>query len=310
MNKENKIVFILGPTAVGKTAVGIALAKKLNGEIISCDAMQVYDKIFIASNKPGLEEMNGVPHHLVGGISMDENFDVARFLKVANPLIDDILKRNRSVIVSGGTGMYARALLDGIFEIDDIPQEIGEQLEKEAREKGLDYLYQELSSVDQRSAARIHPHDERRILRALEVYRAAGVPISSLQETSSGLWGKRPVMIFGLDMDRDWLYERINARVEKMFEDGLIEEVAKIQGVEVSRTACAIIGLKEVGGYLAGKCTLQEAKEEMKKNTRRLAKRQLTWFRADQRIKWVLIGRDQTVEQITNQIIREVMNAG
>lgn len=306
---DDDIVFILGPTAVGKTAVSISLAQKIGGEVISCDAMQVYQQISIASNKPTSEEMRGVPHHLVDFVPLDEVFDVARFLKHAKAAMNEILSRNRRVIIAGGTGMYAKALLDGIFDIDAIPQDIKEELSREKCGKGLDFLYKELSSVDTLAASRIHPNDERRILRALEVYRFTGVPISELQKKTSGLWGQYPVAVFGLEMDRELLYDRINKRVEKMFEAGLMDELVRIKDVALSKTARAIIGLKEVGAYLNGQYSLEEAKEEMKKNTRHLAKRQLTWFKADKRIRWILMDEHEPIELITEKISREMNNA-
>jgi len=293
---------IAGPTAVGKTAVGVSLARRLDGEIISCDSMQVYQGLAVASNQPTAEEREAVIHHLIGTVPLTESFDAASFAEAAYRCLAEISDRGRLPIIVGGTGMYMKVLLDGIFESQEVPEEIREQLEQEAARKGSSVLYEQLKVIDPQAADRIHPHDTRRIIRALEIYRLTGEPISALQRQTDGLWGKRPVFLFGLAMDRQRLYQRINDRVETMFAQGLVDEIRSIRQMDLSKTARAVIGLKEVGAFLDGQCSLDEAKEEMKKNTRHLAKRQMTWFRADERIQWMDVGRQDDAENVAGRI--------
>lgn len=304
--KGKKIIFIVGPTAVGKTAVGIFLAKMLNGEIISCDSMQVYQDVQIANNKPSEEDMASVPHHLIDFVPLTENFDVVRFRKTAQGCIDDVLSRGKIPIIVGGTGMYMKALLDGIFEGPVVSEDVRKGFEEELERKGNAIMHQELKSVDPEAAGKIHLNDVRRILRALEVYHCTGTQISQLQKEAKGLWGDYDISNFGLRMDRKKLYGWIDARVDEMFDSGLLDEIRSIQGVSLSRTAQAIIGIKEVRAYLSGEWALDQAREEMKKNTRRLAKRQLTWFRSEKRLQWIDIGADENAEGVAKRIFKKI----
>lgn len=299
---KHQIIFIVGPTAVGKTAVGILLAQELGGEIISCDSMQVYRGMRIASNKPSEEELNSVPHHILDVVPLTQHFDVVQFEQLARKHINDILNRGKAPIVVGGTGMYMKVLIDGIFDSDHVPEAIRQKVLQQIKEKGREAAHQQLALVDPVAAKKIHWNDERRLVRALEIFYATGRPISELQQQASGLADEHDVAIFGLTMDRKALYDRIDQRVEEMFEKGLVDEIRSVSHVVLSKTASAIIGVKEVKKFLAGEISFQEAKDEMKKNTRHLAKRQLTWFRAEQRIQWMdLSGIDHA--QATVKII-------
>ena len=282
-----RIIFIAGPTAIGKTQFALDLAKEITGEIISCDSMQVYREIRVASNKPSAEVLKEIPHHLINVVSIEEEFDAARFNRLALKAIEDIHRRERTPLVVGGTGLYMQILLDGIFESKPKNESLREELKEKAKEKGISFLYDILKIEDPAAAQKIHPNDLRRIIRALEVTRTEKRPFSELQKNRQGLWGKYDIQIFGLNRPRQELYERIEARVEQMFENGLVEEIKSLENRNWSKTAQNIIGVREVLGYLKKEYDLKRAKELMKLNTRHLAKKQLTWFRKDQRIEWI-----------------------
>jgi tRNA dimethylallyltransferase len=302
---KDKIIFIVGPTAAGKSGVALETAKFCNGEIISCDAMQIYKEIRIASNRPSDNEIEQVPHHLVGFLSVTEDFDVARFNHLARESISSVLTRDKVPIVVGGSGMYVSILLDGIFSSGGRDNELREQLMEQAENSGSKYLYDRLCSLDPAAAAKVHSNDLRRIIRALEVIEVDKSPISQLQGKREGLWGKYNITIYCISRERDDLYDRINSRVEKMFAAGIIDEIKRLENLKLSRTAGALIGVKEVRAYLDGVIELEEAKEQLKRNTRRYAKRQLTWFRKDQRLKWILI-KDEDEKEIAQRIIEDL----
>ncbi len=295
----NKIIFIVGPTAVGKSEIAFALAQEIKGEIISCDAMQVYKEINIASNKPPRFMLEKIRHHLISLISIEEEFDVAEFNRRAREAIKEIHVRGHIPIIVGGSGMYMQILLDGIFEGKARKNEgLREELKRKAQEKGVLFLYDVLKKKDPQAALKIHPNDLRRIMRALEVLALENKPISELQKKREGLWGKYQIHLFGLNRDREELYRQIDARVEKMFEEGLVEEIKNLSHLKWSPTADRIIGVREVQGYLKGEHDLERAKYLMKLNTRHLAKRQLTWFRKEKRIRWFALNSRESVEEI------------
>ncbi len=300
---EQSILCIVGPTAVGKTAVGVRLAEAYHGEIISCDSMQVYTGISIASNKPSPEELR-VPHHLIDCVSLTEEFDAAQYQRSATLAVDDVMARGRFPIVVGGTGMYLKALLDGIFEGVEADESIRKDLLAEAEADGTDALHAKLRAVDASAAAKIHPNDLRRIVRALEVYRVSGRPISQLQQNTQGVSARYKIFMVGLTMEREELYRRIDDRVEQMIRLGLLEEVRALNGVPLSRTAQTVIGIQEMRAYLNGGCSLEEAKDAMKKNTRRFAKRQLTWFRAEKRLRWIDAGKHVTIQSVADHVVQ------
>jgi tRNA dimethylallyltransferase len=295
-------IFIVGPTAVGKSEIGFCLAQRLNAEIVCCDAMQVYRQVSIASDKPAARHMGLIPHHLVDVCSVTEDFNVARYRELAMNAIQDVRARGKTPLIVGGSGMYMSVLLDGIFEGITVEEDIRKKLAKEEKAKGLGHLYERLKSLDPQAAAKIHPNDPQRIIRALEVALSTGQPISGLQQKREGLWGKLPIKIFALNRPRQELYQRVEARVEAMFAKGLVEEIKKISVVPLSLTARKIIGVPEVMGYLKGEQDLERAKYLMKLHTRHYVKRQLTWFRRDKRLSWIDIKQSQTNEAITQQI--------
>lgn len=291
------IIFIVGATATGKTEVAYELAKRVNAEIISADSMLFYKEASIVTSKPPDYILKGIKHHFVGNISVESTYSVFDYFSEAAGLISELAEKNVTQIVCGGSGLYIKSLLDGIFKGVGEDSQLRKELEKQAQQMGKEYLYEELKKVDPETAAKAK--DLRRIIRALEVYRLTGVPLSKKKKEADGLWGKLPIKIFGLTFKREKLYERINNRVDVMFKNGAVEEVKELLKLNLSNTASKIIGIKEISGYLKGEYNIEQAKELMKKNTRNFAKRQLTWFRADKRINWV--DRDDlSAEQIIN----------
>ena len=306
MTELKKIIFIVGPTAVGKSEVAACVAKKKSAEIVSCDSMQVYKEIQIANNKASLKIRQNIPHHLIDVVSVAERFDVASFNQLASQAIQEIHDRRHWPLIVGGTGLYMQVLLDGIFEAKEIDLDLREELLQQAQDKGPEVLYNQLKLKDPLAAQKLHPHDLKRVVRALEVFLTEQQPISQLQKKRQGLWGKYDIQIFGLNCDRKKLYQKINERVERMFEEGLVDEIQSLQDLPLSQTARMIIGVKEVRGFLDGIYELEEAKELMKRNTRRLAKRQLTWFRKDKRIQWIDIDETQSLDKTVERILKEV----
>ena len=301
-----KIIFIVGPTSVGKTALSAVLARKLKAEVISCDSMQVYKEISVVNNKPPKKLLKEVPHHLVGILSIRKDFDVAAFRKKTREVIRRIQEKSKIPLIVGGSGLYVKILLDGIFEKNAKNEGLRRTLEAEAKEKGSQVLHEQLKKVDPKAASKIHPHDTKRIIRALEVFLLTKKPISKLQKTRQGLWGNYDIRVFFLDRERDELYRRIDGRVEEMFEQGLVEEIKGLSDEKWSKTAGAMIGLKEVRGFLSGEYGLERAKELMKQNTRRYAKRQLTWFRRDERFKRIPVGEKETPKDIAEKILKHI----
>ena len=303
--KQNKIIFIVGPTGVGKSQAALALAVPLNAEIVSCDAMQVYKEASIANDKPSPEDLAKVPHHLVDCVSVSEEYDVARYRKDAVAKIDDIIARGKMPLIVGGSGMYMSILLDGIFEGPKEDPQIRRQIREDAQVQGIEKIYSRLKKVDPQAAQAINPNDERRIIRALEVYLLTKKPISQLQKQRRGLWGNYDIQIFALNRERDELYDRVNQRVDQMFDRGLIEEIKKLNALPLSRTAKGLIGIPEITGYCAGERSLEDAKELMKMNTRHYVKRQLTWFRKDKRLKWIMLKAQETAQDAAQKILKE-----
>ncbi len=304
--KLQRIIFIVGPTAVGKTDIAYSLAKKINGEIISIDSMQVYREVNIANAKPAAAILKGIRHHLINIVSIEDEFDVSRFVKMANEAISEVLGEKKTPILVGGTGLYFQILLDGIFEGKGKDEALREILNAEAKAKGNDYLYAKLVKMDEEAARRIHPNNLKRVIRALEVCSLEQQPFSDVRKKRKGIWGKYDIKIFGIDCSRDILYQKINSRVDTMFEMGLVDEINKVAKHKVSLTAQAMIGLKEVLRYLDGKCTLEQAKDKMKLNTRHYAKRQMTWFRRDKRIEWIKQEPHDKINFIADKIIERI----
>jgi tRNA dimethylallyltransferase len=309
-----KIIFIVGPTATGKSDVAYLLAKKIKAEIVSCDSMLVYKEPEIITAKPAQNILSEVPHHFINSISVSEKYSVYDYCKNATEKIKVLYNKNISVIVCGGTGLYYKALLDGIFKQGEKDDNLREELNKQIEKKGLQKLYEQLKAVDSKAAEKISQNDRKRIIRALEVYRLTGEPISVKQKEAKGLWGKVPVKVFGLRLSRDKLYEKINKRVDKMFEMGAVNEVRGLLDKKISMTAEKIIGIKEIKDYIKNEDgshsgtvpIIEKTKEIIKQNTRRFAKRQITWFKKDPRIEWV-DAEDKTTEEVADKIYKEII---
>jgi tRNA dimethylallyltransferase len=287
MEKKEKVIVVIGPTAVGKTKLSIDIAKKMNGEIINGDSTQVYRSLNIGTAKITQEEMEGIPHHLIDIKEADESFTVADFQKVVRPLITDITNRGKVPIIAGGTGLYMQSVLyDYEFSDAASDDEFRERLETEAMARGNEVVHDRLKEVDPISAKNIHPNNLRRVIRALEVYHVTGTRFSEYLEKQEGKL-LYDVDIIGLTMDREKLYERINYRTELMMQQGLLEEVEGLykRGIRDCQSVRAI-GYKELYDYFEEYLTLEEAIALIQQNTRRYAKRQLTWFRNKMNVTW------------------------
>ncbi len=290
MSLKKELIILTGPTAVGKTALSILLAKKIGGEIISADSMQVYRYLDIGSAKITEVEMEGVPHHLIDALLPGQDFNVFRFQQMAKEAAAGIYERGHIPIVAGGTGFYIQALLYDIdFSEEGDNSGVRAALEEEARTRGSGYLHERLKLIDPESAAAIHPNNQKRVLRALEFYQLNGVPISRHNETERQKESAYRSCYFVLNDQRDLLYRKINRRVDDMMEAGLLDEVKKLREMGCKRDMLSMQGLgyKELLAYLDGEGTLDEAVEAIKRNTRHFAKRQLTWFRREKNVIWV-----------------------
>lgn len=286
-----KVLIIVGPTASGKTKLSIEAAKKFDGEIISADSMQIYKYMNIGTAKPSLEEREGIPHHLIDIVEPNEKFSVAEFKERAEVCIKEILQKRKLPIIVGGTGLYINSLINTFdFMNTNENPEFRQKLEEEAQKFGNKVLYDRLKKIDPEVCKRIHLNDLKRIIRALEIYEVTGKNITENQKSAKEISKKYDYIIVGLNTDREKLYERINLRVDIMLKEGLLEEVRNIQDRlkdEGKTTSLQAIGYKEIIEAFEGEITLEEAIEKVKKESRNYAKRQLTWFRRNQDIKWL-----------------------
>ena len=293
-----KVIVICGPTASGKTGLSIELAKKVNGEIVSADSMQIYKEMDIGTAKPTKEEQQGIKHYLIDFVSPEERYSVADYKKEAKKAIEEIIQKGKIPIVVGGTGLYVDSLIYGIEYADiEFDKDYREKLEKRVQKEGLEKLYEEAKKIDPIAIEKISQNDEKRILRILEIYKATGKNKTEQEEESRKNPPKYDYQVYALKWEREALYERINKRVDIMIEPGLIEEVKKIlQTHKVFPTAMQGLGYKEVVEYIAGDLTKQEMIEKLKRDTRRYSKRQMTWFRKNKQTIWL----DGQVEKETN----------
>ena len=285
----DKVIVICGPTASGKTGLSIELAKKINGEIVSCDSMQIYKDMDIGTAKPTIEEMDGIKHYLLDYISPTERYSVADYKRDATKAIKEIIDKGKTPIVVGGTGLYLESLIYGIeYEEIELDLEYRNYLEKIEQEKGLLILYEEAKKIDEQAIKKISQNDKKRIYRILEIYHSTGKTKTEIEKESRKKGPDFEYILFAIDMDREKLYDRINQRVDIMIKSGLIEEVKKIiKKYNEFPTAMQGLGYKEVVEYLNGDLTKEEMIEKIKIMTRRYAKRQLTWFRKYKDICWI-----------------------
>lgn len=289
MNHElNKVISVVGPTASGKTALGVALAQRFHGEVVSFDSMQIYRRMDIGTAKPTQEEMQGIPHHMIDVAEPEENWSVARYVEAAVPVVEDILSRGKTPILVGGTGLYVDSLLSGrSFAV----QATGwrEKLQAQAKAEGILPLLEELRQVDPEAAARLHPADEKRIIRALEVWHETGQTITQHNRQTQALPPRYQAVTIGLNfVDRTDLHQRVARRVDEMVKRGLYDEIRDLlaSGVPENCTAMQAIGYKEIVAAMKNGTSLDEAAEEVKLRTRQYAKRQLTWFRRNPETNW------------------------
>ncbi len=284
-----KLLIICGPTASGKSELALRLAHELDGEIVNADSMQIYRGMDIGTAKPATEQRAEIPHHLIDVADPDRLFSASDFAEEADLAIKDITARGKRAIIVGGTGLYIRALLKGLVDSPSGAGRIRQELQEEAKELGNEAMLEKLRQVDPELASRIHSNNLVRIIRALEVHRLTGVPLSQTQQEHGFIANRYESLQIGLRVDRKELYTRIEARVDKMLADGLLEEVRRLLAAGYGRELKAMraIGYKEAAAYLSGELDLEEAVSLMKRDTRRYAKRQYTWFNADPDIIWL-----------------------
>ena len=303
----NRVIVIVGPTASGKTALSIELAKKINGEIVSCDSMQIYRDMNIGSAKPTPEEMQGIKHYMIDVVNPNERFSVAEYKEKAEDAIEEILKKGKIPIVVGGTGLYADSLIKGIeYTKTDFDEAYRKELERQAETvQGLKNLYDRAKEIDEQAIKKININDKKRILRVLEMYHQTGKTKTELEIESRKNGVKYDYKVFALNMDRQLLYDRINRRVDIMLKDGLIQEVkALIENYKQFPTAMQGLGYKEVVQFFNGELTEDEMVEKIKQETRRYAKRQLGWFRRYNEIIW--LDGNEAINKNINRILEEI----
>lgn len=303
--EKAKVIVICGPTASGKTALSIELAKRINGEIISSDSMQIYKEMNTGTAKPTVEEMQGIKHHLIDFVEPDKRYSVAEYKKDAEKAIEETLAKGKTPIIVGGTGLYVDSLIYGI-EYQDIKldEKYRKELEEIAEKQGLNELYEKAKKIDSKAMEKISPNDQKRIIRVLEIYNATGKTKTEQEIESRKNGVKYDYKVFAINIDREKLYERINKRVDLMIEQGLIEEVENLlKKYTEFPTAMQGLGYKEVVEYLEGKTTKEEMIEKIKMETRRYAKRQITWFKKNKQTIWLngLEDREKNLETIMKQ---------
>ena len=307
----HNIICIAGPTASGKTALAVALAKELDGEVISCDSMQIYRGMDIGTAKPTLEEMEGIRHYMLDVADPTEDFSVSRYCEIASAVIDDILQRKKTAIIAGGTGLYMDALIRGNAFAPCPSTGMREKLEQQADRDGMESMLTLLHSIDPDSADKLHLADRKRILRALEVYYETGETITAHNRKTQQIPPKYDAIWFGLsDADRTVLYNRIDMRVDKMLELGLLQEIRNLldSGIPEKCTAMQAIGYKEFMAVLSGECSMEVAIDSVKKASRHYAKRQLTWFRRNPQMHWLLREDGENTPQILAKALQVLTN--
>ncbi len=307
-----KIVAIAGPTASGKTALALKIAERFDGEVVSCDSMQIYRHMDVGTAKPSIEEMERVPHHMIDIVEPSENYSVADFVEKARECIDDIIDRGKLPVLAGGTGLYMDSIIENI-EFGDFgsDQEFRREMERLAAQQGNEAVHKLLEEKDPEAAEKIHPNNVRRVIRALEVCRLTGKTFTQVN-MESRRQKMYDALIFAIDTEREVLYERINARVDRMLEEGLFEEVQglKSMGIRKEHTAMQAIGYKELMEVLDGECGFDEAVEKIKQESRRYAKRQLTWFKRNKDIHWVSVASDEDVKKVLEKCFTFVQKSG
>ena len=306
----NSIICIAGPTASGKTALAVELAKRFNGEVVSCDSMQIYRRMDIGTAKPFPEERQGIPHHMIDVAEPDEDFSVSRYCEMAGPIVDDIIARGKTAIIAGGTGLYMDSLMKGNDFAPFPSTGCRERLEAQCDEMGMEFMMNMLREIDPEAAERIH--DRKRMIRALEVYQETGETITEHNRKTQLIPPKYSPLWFGLDFEsRQELYDRIDLRVDIMLQQGLVEEIRNLlaSGIPEKCTAMQAIGYKEFVDALDGRCTIEEAAAQVQQSSRRYAKRQLTWFRRNKAMNWLTRHPGEGAEEILERATQIVLNS-
>ncbi len=310
----NNIICIAGPTASGKTSLAIAMAKELDGEVISCDSMQIYRRMDIGTAKPTVEEMEGIPHYMLSVAQPEEDFSVSRYCRMATPILEDICSRGKTAIIAGGTGLYMDSLIRGNAFAPYPATGRRQELEQLAEAQGIEAVIEKLRAVDPESAARLHPSDRKRIIRAMEVYLETGQTITQHNRQTQTLPPRFSPVWFALeDEDRQTLYDRIDNRVHAMLQQGLLGEIEALldSGVPEKATSMQAIGYKEFVDALQGRCSMEDAIALVQQASRHYAKRQLTWFRRNKSIHWLRRAAGETTGEILSrarQILRDSDN--
>ena len=307
---KEQMYLIMGCTASGKSRLAFELAKRIGGEIISIDSMKVYKRMDIGTAKPSQQRLEQVPHHMIDIVEPWDYFGMGVFMDIAEPLIERLRREGKPIIAAGGTAMYIRALMEGIFEGPPTNPDLRAQLEDLAKTQGNLELHRQLAEVDPSAAERIHANDLKRLVRALEVFKLTGKPISSFQNQFRSGNMKYPWTLIGLAREKEAASRRMNARIKKMVEDGLVEEVRQLvdHPKGLSDQAAQAVGYAEIIKYFDGKWTLKEAIERIKINTRRFAKHQRTWYRGFANVSWINLSDDDTADAITDQVMKDFVN--
>jgi tRNA dimethylallyltransferase len=304
-----KVIVLVGPTCSGKTNLSLKIAELIHAEIISADSRQIYKLLDIGTAKPSRQQIEKIPHHLISILDPSENYDASLFEKNAESAIEEILNNNKSPIVVGGSGLYIKALIDGIFDTADKDDEYREILLQKRKEFGNEFLYQELIKIDPVSAEKMLPQNWKRVMRALEVIHTTGEPIwKHHQKQSSSKEKKYSFKQFGLNWEREALYKNIDKRVDEMIESGFVEEMKSIlnKGYSKNLNSLNTLGYKEIIQYLDGIISLERAIDTIKQNTRHYAKRQMTWFRKDERVFWYNVKELADLDNIADEIVQGI----
>ena len=307
VSPSTRIVIVCGPTGSGKTNFAINLAQKLNAEIVGADSMQIYRYMDIGTAKPTLKEQVAAPHHLIDVIDPDASFNAACYVKMADKAIGDILKRGRTPLIVGGTGLYIKALIHGLFTTPKVNHDVRQRLKEELKRKSDKDLHQYLEKVDPITAARINVHDTQRVIRAIEVFKSMGQPISLAQKGHGFDLQRYQTIKIGLKMERKALYSRINLRVDAMLDEGLLDEVKKLleMGYQPKIKSMQALGYRHMIHFIMGKLSFKEAVRTLKRDHRRYAKRQMTWFGADKEIHWLTPDQKNTALKLIQDFLHD-----
>ena len=310
----HNIICVAGPTASGKTALAVELAKLTGGEVVSCDSMQIYKRMDIGTAKPTPDEMQGIPHHMIDVAEPDEDFSVSRYCEIATPIVDDIIARGKTAIIAGGTGLYMDSLIRGNAFAPFPSTGVRQRLEEQADREGMEAMLAWLGSVDPEAASRLHLADRKRVIRALEVYLETGETITEHNRRTQAIPPRYEPLWLGLDFqERSELYRRIDLRVELMLKAGLVEEIRSLlsSGIPSKCTAMQAIGYKEFVAALEGRITIEEAAAQVQQSSRHYAKRQLTWFRRNKNMHWLIRSKkddSREILQTARQLLGESDN--